>query len=166
MAPLMKLDVPHARSGMQRRLMEDPISGLEAAPATFVSADTSASAAVDLMKKHQVGCLLVMEGTRVTGIFSASDVLNKLASRARDLDAVLVKEVMTAKPIIFSPEDSICFAIHEMSLGGFRHIPVVSNHAPAGVISVRGVLGYLCRVIRDLKHDKSAAAAGQEHSQY
>lgn len=159
MAPLMKLDVPHARSGMQRRLMKDPISGLEPAPAIFIPADANTFDAVSLMKKHKVGCLLVIEGTRVTGIFSERDVLNKLATRDRNLDEVLVKEVMTSKPVIFSPEDSICFAIHEMSVGGFRHIPVVNNHNPVGIISVRDLLGYLCRVIQDLKHGKSAAAA-------
>jgi CBS domain-containing protein len=159
----MKLDVPHARSGMQRRLMEDPISGLEPAPAVFVSADSNTLDAVSLMKKHKVGCLLVMEGTKVTGIFSERDVLNKLATTDRNLDEVLVKEVMTSKPFIFSPEDSIRFAIHEMSLGGFRHIPVVNNHNPVGIISVRDVLGYLCRVIQDLKQGKSVAAA-QDHS--
>jgi len=164
MAPLMKLDVPHARSGMQRRLMKDPIFRLEPAPAIFVPADANAFDAVSLMKQHKVGCLLVMEGARVTGIFSERDVLNKLANRVRNLDEVLVKEVMTSKPVTFSPEDSICFAIHEMSVGGFRHIPVVNNHNPVGIISVRGLLGYLCRVIQDLKRGKSAAVAAPDHS--
>ena len=166
MAPLMKLDIPHARSGMQRRLMEDPISVLEPAPAIFVPADASVFDAIRLMKKHKVGCLLVMEGTRLTGIFSERDVLNKLATKAGNLEEVLVKEVMTPKPVIFSPDDSIRFAIHEMSVGGFRHIPVVNNHNPVGIISVRDVLGYLCQVIRDLKLGKSAAASGQDHSHY
>jgi len=164
--PLMKLDIPHARSGMQRRLMEDPISDLEPAPAIFVPADASVFDAIRLMKKHKVGCLLVMEGGRLTGIFSERDVLNKLATKAEDLEEVLVKEVMTPKPVIFSPEDSIRFAIHEMSVGGFRHIPVVNNHNPVGIISVRDVLGYLCRVIRDLKLAKSATASGQDQPRF
>jgi CBS domain-containing protein len=165
MAPLMKLDVPQAGSGMQRRLMEDPISRLEPAPAIFVSADANTLEAVNLMRKHKVGCLLVMEGTRIAGIFSERDLLNKLATTGQDLRKVLVKEVMTSKPVIFSPEDSIRFAIHEMSVGGFRHIPVVNNHNPLGIISVRDVLGYLCRVIQDLKHGKSAVVA-RDQSQY
>ncbi len=164
MAPLMKLDIPHARSGMQRRLMEDPISVLEPAPGIFVPADASVFDAIRLMKKHKVGCLLVMEGTRLTGIFSERDVLNKLATKAGNLEKVLVKEVMTPKPVIFSPDDSIRFAIHEMSVGGFRHIPVVNNHNPVGIISIRDVLGYVCQVIRDLKFGKFAAASGQDHS--
>jgi CBS domain-containing protein len=164
MAPLMKLDVPYARSGMQRRLMEDPISVLEPAPAIFVPADASIFDAVHLMKNHKVGCLLVMEGARLTGIFSERDVLNKLATKAGNHKEVLVKEVMTPKPIIFSPDDSIRYAIHEMSVGGFRHIPVVNNHNPVGIISVRDVLGYLCQVIQDLKHGNSTAAATQDHT--
>ena len=166
MAPLMKLDIPHARSGMQRRLMEDPISSLEPAPAIFVPSDASVLDAIRVMKKHKVGCLLVMEEAKLTGIFSERDVLNKLATKTGSHKEVLVKEVMTPKPVIFSPDDSIRFAIHEMSVGGFRHIPMVNNHNPVGIISVRDVLGYLCRVILDLKLGKPAMASGQDHPQY
>ncbi|MFN8008949.1 MAG: CBS domain-containing protein [Terriglobia bacterium] len=165
MAPLAKLDVPQPRGEMQRRLMEDPISRLAPAPAVHIPGNTTVAEAVRLMKAHKMGCLLVTEGLHVTGIFSERDVLNKLTAKDCDLFQVLVREVMTAKPIIFNPDDSIRYVIHEMSVGGFRHIPVVNQHIPVGIISVRDVLGYLCQVIDGLKQGKTSAAAGLDHSQ-
>jgi CBS domain-containing protein len=165
MAPLMKLDIPQPLSKMHRRLMEDPISVLNPVPAISVPAHSKAAEAVDLMKEKKVGCLLVMEGERVVGIFSERDILNKLAGTNRDVSEVVVREVMTAKPVTFGPSDSINYALHEMSLGGFRHIPVVVNQIPVGIISIRDVLGYLCRIIGDLRKSKSATNIANDHSQ-
>ena len=164
MAPLMKLDISQPLSGMHRKLMEDPISVLKPVPAISVPAHRKAAEAVDLMKEKKVGCLLVMEGERIAGIFSERDILNKLAGTNRDVSEVVVREVMTAKPVTFSPGDSINYALHEMSVGGFRHIPVVVNQTPVGIISIRDVLSYLCGVIGDLKKSKSASNAGNDQS--
>jgi CBS domain-containing protein len=35
-----------------------------------------------------------------------------------------------------------------MSVGGFRHIPLLRNREPVGIISARDVIGYLCQQIR------------------
>lgn len=164
MAPLMKLDILQPLSKVHRRLMEDPISVLNPVPAISVQADSHAAAAISLMNERKVGCLLVMDGEKIVGIFSERDILNKLAGMDRDLREVAVREVMTAKPVTFSPKDSINYALHEMSVGGFRHIPVFVSQKDIEIISVRDVLGYLCKIIIDLKKSKSAAKITNDHS--
>jgi CBS domain-containing protein len=40
-------------------------------------------------------------------------------------------------------EDKIAFAIHRMNVGGYRHIPILEDGRPVGVISIRDILAYL-----------------------
>ena len=160
MAPLMKLDVPQPRSGLQERLMEDSVAALNPSKAIILPSEAPVSDAIEMMKLHHVGCVLVMEGKQLIGIFSERDFLLKLAGSGQPLTQVLLKEVMTAKPVVLSPQDSIRFALHEMSVGGFRHIPVISRDEPVGVISVRDVLAYLCREIQRPDPEELATSAG------
>jgi CBS domain-containing protein len=157
----MKLDVPQPKSGLQERLMEDSISVLKPANAIALSLDSSVADAVEAMKQHQVGCLLVLDGARLTGIFSERDFLLKVAMFRQPLSETPLRDVMTPKPVVLSPDHSIRFALHEMSVGGFRHIPLVKDDRPVGIISVRDVISYLCR---ELRNNTSKAHAGVSSS--
>lgn len=60
-----------------------------------------------------------------------------------DSHTVPVKSVMTPNPETLEPEDSIAFALNKMSVGGYRHIPIVDGAKPVGVLSVRDVVDFL-----------------------
>lgn len=158
MASLMKLDVPQAKSGLQERLMEDSISALRPAGAISLPADASVLEAVATMNERHVGCILVMKEGQLAGIFSERDFLLKAANLGRSLGEIQLGEVMTPRPITLSPEHSIRFALHEMSVGGFRHIPLVRNREPVGIISARDVIGYLCHQIQHAEVSSTAAS--------
>ena len=161
MASLMKLDVPQAKSGLQERLMEDSISALRPAQAISLPAEASVLEAVERMKERHVGCILVMKDGQLAGIFSERDFLLKATGLSRSLEEIQLAEVMTPSPITLSPEHSIRFALHEMSVGGFRHIPLVRNREPVGIISARDVIGYLCHQIQ---HAEVSAVAANTNS--
>jgi len=157
----MKLDVPQAKSGLQERLMEDSISVLGPAQAISLPAEASVLEAVATMKERHVGCILVMRDGELAGVFSERDFLLKATSLGRGLEEIQLAEVMTPRPITLSPEHSIRFALHEMAVGGFRHIPLVHNRKPVGIISARDVIGYLCHQIR---HTEVSTAATNTNS--
>jgi CBS domain-containing protein len=50
---------------------------------------------------------------------------------------------MTPKPETVAPSDILAVALGRMDTGGYRHMPVVENGRPVGVISVRDVLRHL-----------------------
>lgn len=159
MASLMKLDVPQPKSGLQERLMEDSISVLRPAQAISLPSQASVLEAVTVMKERHVGCILVLDNGQLVGIFSERDFLTKAAGL--DLGKIQLTEVMTPRPITLSPEHSIRFALHEMAVGGFRHIPLLRDRAPVGIISARDVIRYLCQQIR---HTEVPAAVGNTNS--
>ena len=113
------------------------------------------------MKERHVGCILVMKDGQLAGVFSERDFLLKAANLGRSLEEIQLAEVMTPSPITLSPEHSIRFALHEMSVGGFRHIPLVRNREPVGIISARDVIGYLCHQIQ---HAEVSATAANNNS--
>jgi CBS domain-containing protein len=51
---------------------------------------------------------------------------------------------MTAPVQTLPPTAKIAFAVHQMDLGGYRHLPIAdADGAPLGIISVRDILNYL-----------------------
>jgi CBS domain-containing protein len=51
---------------------------------------------------------------------------------------------MTRNPESLTPDDPIAFAMQLMSVGGFRHVPLVdSDGRPVGILSVKDIVDYL-----------------------
>ena len=48
---------------------------------------------------------------------------------------------MSANPRTISPDRPFGHALHMMHEGGFRHVPVVEEGKPVGVVSARDALG-------------------------
>jgi CBS domain-containing protein len=96
------------------------------------------------MKDHRMGCLLVEDGGKLIGIFTERDILTKLVGTGYDPGKVSVDGVMTRNPETLTPEDPIAFALQLMSVGGFRHVPLVDSEGrPVGILSVKDIVDYL-----------------------
>jgi CBS domain-containing protein len=93
------------------------------------------------MREARVGALLVVSGSRLVGIFTERDVLYGVVAAGKDPKHTMLQEVMTADPITVSPDKPFGHALHIMYESGFRHIPVVLNGRPIGMVSVRDALG-------------------------
>jgi len=89
------------------------------------------------MKAHGCGSVLVTEGTRLLGIFTERDLVNKIVADGRDPDATTAGEVMTANPKTVESDEAAIVALRMMDDGGFRHLPVVDDGRVVGVLSRR-----------------------------
>lgn len=118
-------------------------------PAICVPPSISVRAAIDRMNQNGVGCVLVETQGRLTGIFTERDVLTKIVGTAVDLDRTTVDAVMTHNPESLGPEDRVTYAFNKMSVGGFRHIPLVDDDGhPVGVVSMRNVVDFFAELFR------------------
>lgn len=102
--------------------------------------DTSVEAAAILMAERQVGAVLVVEQKRLVGIFTERDVVFRVVAAGRDPRATRLAEVMTREPMTVAPDDSFGYAMLVMHENGFRHMPVIQNGEPVGVVSARNAL--------------------------
>ena len=99
-------------------------------------------AAAKAMAAAKVGSLLVVDGKGVLeGIFTERDALNRVLAAGLDPAKTPLAEVMTCKLQTISPDRPLGHALHMMFEGGFRHVPVVENGKPVGMISARDALG-------------------------
>jgi CBS domain-containing protein len=128
-------------------MLRQPLSVLAPRSPIVVDPGTSVLEAITQMREARIGCVLVARGGRLEGIFTERDVLVHVAARSLDVAETPVRRVMTPDPESLRPTDSIAYALNAMSLGGYRHIPLVDEaRAPVGVVSVRDVIHYLVRL--------------------
>ena len=101
---------------------------------------TTIAAATRLMKKHNIGALMVVEHGHLAGIFTERDAVFRVLAESRDPKKTHVADVMTTKPKTIGPDEAVGHALLMMYEGGFRHVPVVEQGEPLGMISVRDAL--------------------------
>ncbi|MBS0326599.1 MAG: CBS domain-containing protein [Proteobacteria bacterium] len=105
-----------------------------------VSGATTVADAARTMKRRNVGALLVVEGTRLVGIFTERDALFRVLAEGRSPALTRVEDVMTAQPQTIHPDEPFVRALRTMHEGKFRHLPVVEFERPLGMVSMRDAL--------------------------
>jgi CBS domain-containing protein len=138
---LMSVDIPAPSSEFETEMVAIPLSELAHHKPLTISPTASAADAVSQMRTAGAGCLIVADQEKVRGILSERDLVMKLDHAT--LDGVTVADLMTADPVVLRPDDSIAVAINKMAVGGFRHIPIVDNGRPTGVVTARDVFRHL-----------------------
>jgi CBS domain-containing protein len=104
------------------------------------SPDTSVSAAAKLMVERKSSAILVLDGGRLAGIFTEQDAVYRVIAEGRDARLTRLDEVMTAAPRTVTPDRSFGYALLMMHENGFRHVPVLEDGVPVGMVSARDAL--------------------------
>lgn len=101
---------------------------------------TTVRKAAELMAKKHVGAVLVVDNEHLLGIFTERDAVFRVIARGLDPGATPLVDVMTRDPKTIAPEKSYGFAMLLMHENGFRHLPVIENGKPVGIVSSRNAL--------------------------
>jgi CBS domain-containing protein len=96
--------------------------------------------ASEMMAKKQVGAVLVVEEGRLLGIFSERDAVFRVIARGLDPQATKLVQVMTREPKTVKPSNTFGYAMTLMHENGFRHLPVIEDGKPIGIVSARSAL--------------------------
>jgi len=97
--------------------------------------------AARLMKSHNVGAILVVDGDKLVGVFTERDALFRVVAEGRDAATTELGAVMTRNPRTIEADSPFTLALQIMYEGGFRNVPVVENGRPVGLVSARDALG-------------------------
>lgn len=141
---LTHLSRPRAKSRVERSLQKEPVSFLRPHPAVVVRTDRKVREVIASLILHNDGCAVVIDHAgKTVGVFSERDLLFRLALED---DAQLdrpVSEFMTPDPVTIAADAPIIFALHQMDLGGYRHLPLLDKGKPVGMVSVRDIITYV-----------------------
>ena len=146
---LTQLDQPIPHNRIERSLMEDRVSVLKPKEPVTVRAHTTIHDTIQLMLQRNIGALLVVdEYGKLLGIFSERDLLTRIAGIHDAYADLPVKQFMTPNPETVAADDPLAFALHKMDGGGYRHMPVIKDGKPVGVVSVRDMLRHITRLCK------------------
>lgn len=115
----------YARDVMDRKKL------LKAPPGTTVLK------AAKLMASKHCGAVLVVDESKLVGIFTERDALYRVMAVGLDPAKIAITDVMTARPITITPKTSFGHALCIMWQHGCRHLPVVEDGVPVGIVSAR-----------------------------
>ena len=97
-----------------------------------------------MLTRRRAGVLVVNGQGHLTGIFTERDVLTRVAGPRLDDALTPLGAVMTANPEALGPDTRVAYAIHCMSVAGYRTLPVVDGEGrPVGVATASDVLRWL-----------------------
>lgn len=118
--------------------------------------DQTVEQALKLMAGHTVSAVVVKGQADAQGIFTERDLVRcHLLFPGRQMESILVREVMTSQLIVTEPEDSINDAMGMMIKASIRHLPVVDKGQIVGMLGledlVKNHVGALTQELHYLK---------------
>lgn len=151
---------------LAKNLKIDSVHRLHPTPPLQVRPDQAVADAVELMRRENVGCVLIASGKKLVGIFTERDLLRRVLAVGKPMTTT-VSECMTPDPVVVHPKEPISAAVRRMEVGGYRHLPVVDEvDQPVGILSVRRIVHYLVEhfptTVYNLPPDPAAVPSERE----
>lgn len=117
-----------------------------------VKQNSTAAQAAKKMSDNHVGCLLVLDmKDKLVGLLSERDMIAKVLSSSVSPERLFVKDIMTTQIISCDMDMPVAKVEKLMAEHEIRHVPVVHNGVPIGMISSRDVIAYRLRSNRAMK---------------
>jgi CBS domain-containing protein len=126
------------RRNLQAKTEENrKVKHFMSSPAVTVDPNSKIIDALGIMRKHEIGSLVVVDKGKIKGILTEKDLVSKVFVSANGLDGILVRDVMTSEPLItVDPETDIQKAAELMAKNNVRHLPVIEKEKLAGMLAV------------------------------
>jgi CBS domain-containing protein len=99
------------------------------------------SAVAALLAERRIGAVLVMDSAeQMLGIVSERDIVRCLAANGAKTLEMTAGQLMTRAVQVAHPHTTVDQAMHMMTAGRFRHLPVVDHDMLIGLISIGDVV--------------------------
>lgn len=106
-----------------------------------VDPDTRMSNVVNTLSERRIGAVLVMDqGDQMLGIVSERDIVRGLAANGARALEMTAGQLMTRTVQVVHSDTTVAEAMHLMTAGRFRHLPVMDHDTLIGLISIGDVV--------------------------
>jgi len=144
---LRQEDLPAPAEALAKALTADPVRGLIPRPPLTLPEDTPVREAVSRLVESGQNCVLVTRDGALCGILTERDILMKAAAGYDRLADKPVSEFMSPDPESLSAASPAVYGLNRMSVGDYRHIPIVEDGTAVGVVSIRDILALIVKSI-------------------
>ena len=107
--------------------------------------------AVDVMNKHEIGCLIAVRKGKAMGILTERDILKRIVAGAKDATRTKVRDVMTSPLVVAEPAMDLGEAVKLMFKMKIKKLPVVDGKRLVGLVSLTDIARFQPQVISILK---------------
>jgi len=116
-----------------------------------VEADEPVMKAVEIMNKHEIGCLIVTKQGKPIGIVTERDLLKRVLAKSRKPEKLKVWQIMSA-PLVFGDinmdvEDTIRFML-KMKI---KKLPIVRRGKLLGLVTLTDLVSFQPQMVSILK---------------
>jgi CBS domain-containing protein len=126
-----------------------------------VPPDATVAQAVAVLRERDVGALVVSsDGSDVVGILSERDVVRRLAREGGGVLDLRVRDVMAVSVWTCGPDTTVDDLMAAMTIGRFRHAPVVADGVLVGIVSIGDAVKVRMDELNDERLQLAAYIAG------
>ena len=118
-----------------------------------IDASASVKQAAELMDKHDIGCLIIINYGNPVGIVTERDMMRRILLHKRDSDKTEVGNIMSAPLITAQPQTDIRDAVRLMNERRIKKLPVMDAGQLVGLVSLTDImrsLAYFEHVVSSL----------------
>lgn len=101
-----------------------------------LSSDDTIERAAQMMKQYDVGSIPVCRQENVIGIVTDRDITLRCVATGQDVKQQKVSDIMTADPVVGSPDMNVSDAAKIMSEKQIRRLPIVENNNLVGIVAL------------------------------
>ena len=117
-----------------------------------VEAGATVRQAVDLMNKHEIGCLIIVdEEEKPVGILTERDLLRRVLAKRKDPVRIKVSQVMSKPLVTGTPHMDLEVAARLMFKKKIKKLPVVENGQLVGLVTLTDMVRVQPHIIKVLK---------------
>lgn len=101
--------------------------------------DASVYDAVKLMNKNRIGCLVALDNSKIVGILTERDMLERVLEKCKNPKETRVSEIMTRQVIVGKPDMQLVEATRLMFENKVKKLPIVEGNRLAGLVTLTDI---------------------------
>ncbi|NIQ07567.1 MAG: CBS domain-containing protein, partial [Candidatus Korarchaeota archaeon] len=116
-----------------------------------IDEEATVKEAVELMNKHEIGCLIAMKKEKPSGILTERDLLRRVLAKSKDPEKTKVWEVMSKPIVVGKPKMEVEDAVKLMFKMKIKKLPVVEKGRLRGLITLTDLVRFQPQIISIIK---------------
>ena len=106
-----------------------------------VAPETTVAAVASLLSGRRIGAVVVRDAAEtLLGIVSERDIIHALASNGATSLEMTAGQLMTRAVKTATPSTTVSEAMAIMTMGRFRHLPVIEHDTLVGIVSIGDIV--------------------------
>jgi CBS domain-containing protein len=121
------------------------VSAIMSTKVVTVKSTEKASKALQMMVRHKIGSILVVDKGKPVGILTERDVTTRMA-KGQNVRGMAVRNIMSKPLVTIGPSAQIWQAVEQMVRKDIRRLPVMEGDRLAGMVTERDIFRWVIRV--------------------